>query len=190
MVNFAMAIAPVKLSIYVGIIIFLLPTLASATYLKHYSVEEKVQHSDIIVVATYAGNTSLRDHGRIVTDSQFTGLEIIAHSDSTAAPKASLNIRQLGGVLGNMRSEVHGGAQFVEGERYLLFIHRHSSGLFELVGMSQGAYRLGANNHFTQNLRTPLMSEGGQRIAGHRAELTLSEIYALSFSQDSLVVLP
>ncbi len=59
-------------------------------------------------------------------------------------PPSALVIEQMGGRMGNLRVQAPGGAHFLAGDDYFLFIQAQARrpGRFLVVGMMQGAYRI------------------------------------------------
>lgn len=98
-----------------------------------------VAEADQIAIGTATKSTSRRTGAReIVTDYDFTELEIIKGSVSTG----SLTLSMLGGTVGRESLIVAGAPTFRRGVRYLIFIAGNGSLMFPLVGGHQGIFEI------------------------------------------------
>ena len=116
---------------------------ASATLLRGLSLEQLSKGSDHILVGTALEATSrwevVGGRRRIVTDTRVRVDDVVAR----ATPQdLELEVRTLGGTIGDIASLVYGEAQLSLEEPCLLFLANHDNGLRHVVGMAQGHYPL------------------------------------------------
>ena len=98
-----------------------------------------VAEADQIVIGTATASSARRTGPReIVTDYDFTGLEVIKGSASSGSVKLTM----LGGTVGHESLMVAGAPTFRRGVRYLVFITGNGSLMFPLVGGHQGVFEL------------------------------------------------
>lgn len=114
---------------------------ASATLSLAVSLPELVQEAEHVVVAEAVDSNVHRDHlHRIVTDVTFRVEENLKGSSRAGG---TLEVRRLGGVIGDIGLRVEGEPSFRTGNRYLLFVQRfRSGGPLRPIGMSQGVLRI------------------------------------------------
>ena len=113
---------------------------ASPTALAHMSVAKLTQVSRLIVRARCVENKSAWDAGEIWT---FTALET---TEIWKGPTQSrVNIRLLGGRVGNLTSHVSGVPRFRIGEEVVLFLVPTTHGDFSVVSWVQGTFRIHQN---------------------------------------------
>lgn len=126
---------------WVGVAVFgLLAALASpahATISQALSLSELVRRADHVVLATCVDGRASRDgRRRIVTDYDVR-VEETMKGDTREG--ATLTMRTLGGVLGDLGMRIEGEPHLEVGRRYLLFLRTLSDGrTLRPVGMSQG----------------------------------------------------
>jgi len=110
-----------------------------ATTLEALSLDDLTDRATLIVIVEAQSREShFDDRRRIVTDFRVRVLD----SWSGPAP-ATLTMRSLGGVVGELGMQVPGEPALSTGERYLLFLRPgQSEGTYRPVGMSQGVMRV------------------------------------------------
>jgi hypothetical protein len=116
---------------------------ASATLLRGLSLEQLSKGSDHILVGVALEAVShwetLGGRRRIVTDTRVRVDDVVAR----AAPSdLELQVRTLGGTIGDVAALVYGEAQLSLNESCLLFLSNHDTGIRRVVGMAQGHYPL------------------------------------------------
>jgi hypothetical protein len=104
------------------------------------TVEDLARRADLVVIGevTSVASEFHATRSRIVT-------RVDVRVSETLKGKAGANplqLRQPGGRVGEMTSEVAGAARFVAGERILLFLTRGSDGALGVVGLFQGKFAL------------------------------------------------
>jgi hypothetical protein len=115
----------------------LLCNAASPTTLAHMSVAKLTQSSRVIVRARCVRNKSAWEAGEIWT---FTALE---PTETWKGPAQSrVNVRLLGGRVGNLTSHVSGVPRFRIGEEVVLFLVPTPRGDFSVVSWVQGTFRI------------------------------------------------
>jgi hypothetical protein len=119
------------------------PGVARATVIVPQTVEEMALASSAVVRAKVLQRQSAwdKEHRRIHTHTELQVLETV---HSTAAVPASLVVRTMGGEVGEIGMRVSGVARFEVGEEVLVFLTPDplDAGEFQVVGMSQGKYRI------------------------------------------------
>lgn len=109
------------------------PGLAGATVSVALSLDEMVDHADHVALVTCeSAQASRDDRGRIVTDYTLRVEESMKGDGG-----ATLTMRSLGGVIGDLGMRVEGEPHPELGRRYVVFLERRG-GQLRAVGMSQG----------------------------------------------------
>lgn len=121
-----------------ALVLWLLPSVASATQVLALSLRELVEGADRVVVGTViAQEAHYDDLDRIVTDSTLRVDETLY-----GEPAETLVVRHVGGVVGELGLSVAGEERYEDGARMLLFLRAYGSGdagiVWRPVGMSQG----------------------------------------------------
>jgi hypothetical protein len=116
------------------------PREASAAVVVPLSREALVQGSDLVVRAAVVGRKSAwsADGTRILT---WTTLRVEEYLKGSGATEITL--RQYGGEVGGVTSEVAGDARLTPGDRAVLFLRR-GDGVVFLSALAQAAYRITA----------------------------------------------
>lgn len=114
----------------------LAPAVASATITEALSLEQLVQHADTVALVTCVDHRASYDsRQRIVTDYTLRIEEVMK---GRASVGATVEMRRLGGVIGDLGMRVEGEPYLEEGQRYLVFLRHTDAGPHRPVGMSQG----------------------------------------------------
>lgn len=114
----------------------LAPAVASATIIEAFSLEQLVEHADTVALVTCTDERASYDsRQRIVTDYTLRVEEVMK---GTAAVGSTVQMRRLGGVLGDLGMRVEGEPVLEPGQRYLVFLRHTDSGPNRPIGMSQG----------------------------------------------------
>ena len=111
---------------------------AAATEFRTFDRAVQVRGSEAIVTGKVLSVCSqwTDDRSAIVTDAEIAVDEVWK---GTVGDR--LTVRTFGGKVGNVALEVEGAAQFVAGERVVLYLRR-SGGVYEPFGMRFGKYRI------------------------------------------------
>ncbi len=122
-------------TVLVGVMISISPALA--TTMVSMSMEQLTQASSDIVQARVVNQISAWNatHTQIVT---ITTLEVSQTLKGNAA--STVQIRQLGGTVGNMTVSVPGDVALRPQSEYVLFLEPAGGSNYHVVGMTQGAY--------------------------------------------------
>ncbi|UCH83790.1 MAG: hypothetical protein JSW50_15290 [Candidatus Latescibacterota bacterium] len=72
----------------------------------------------------------------------FTETTIVVDETYKGAPFGTVRIRQLGGVVGNVRVTVHGALHWKQGEEVLVYLEPAKNGAFHIAGFSQGKFNI------------------------------------------------
>lgn len=152
---------------------------AEASVARALTVEELTQQADLVVRGHVVGTESAWTRGgRIVTTVQ---LAVDAGLKGNAPQ--TLLVRHAGGHVGQIGQQVSGEVAFTPGEEVVLFLRAHPAGggSYQVVGMSQGKFRVAR-----QGLEVPgaqqelsglgLLVEGGKVEDRPGEKLTLPQL--------------
>lgn len=135
------------LALFVAPATLAVPHVAEASVVEALTLRQLVRESDHVVVARVESQRAHYDElGRIVTD---VTIRVEEAMHGGAARSATLVVRRLGGVVGDVGLRVEGEASFVDGERLVLFarVLRVPGGtVLRPVGMSQGVLPIDASS--------------------------------------------
>jgi hypothetical protein len=115
----------------------LIAIVANATTLVHLRFEELVRYSTAIARLRCLGADIRLEKGEIWTDTRFRVIE----SEKGYLP-ATIIVRQPGGTFQNLHSRVDGSPQFQPAEEVYLFLLAKPGKPFNVVGWSQGTFRI------------------------------------------------
>ncbi|MEM6961988.1 MAG: hypothetical protein AAF550_09650 [Myxococcota bacterium] len=123
--------------------LLLIPTALSetalATLIQVMDWEDLVERSPMIVVAeVQSRDAHWDDRSRIVTD---VTLQVTQHLRGATAAGGMIQVRCLGGSVGDVAMHVEGEPSF-EASEYLLFAYRDSENHWRTTGMSQGVMEI------------------------------------------------
>jgi len=146
---------------------------AEATLLRGLSLEQLSKGSDHIVLGTALDSSShwevLGGRRRIVTDTRVRVDDVIAQG---VPADLELQVRTLGGTIGDVAALVYGEAQLSLNETCMLFLSNDGGGVRRVLGMAQGHYPLGRDaSHVMRLQASPRMPElvgKGSPFAVHR----------------------
>lgn len=120
------------------------PASANAAVSVAITLEELTTSSTHIVVATAGDKRSVWEDlpggRRIVTYTRFH-----VESSTGTSPGQDIEVRTLGGAVGNIGQLVNGDAKIGKGERALLFLLKTSSGALVVNGLAQGHFPIRAD---------------------------------------------
>jgi hypothetical protein len=118
-----------------------------ATTLEQLTLDEMTQKSTAIVRARITGSHAATRNGNIYTYFQLQVLE-------SWKGQAVKEVAVPGGVADGVRQTVAGAPELKAGQEYVLFLWTGRSGLTQLIGLSQGLFKLSEEG-----------SEGGSGVA-------------------------
>ena len=119
--------------------VVLSPVSGQATVALHLSNAQQAQKSDLVVIVKVVRQRTFALSGSAHTDTTVRVLEVV----KGAAEKGQLiDIRQLGGTLGDTTTVVPGDAHFEVGEQCVLFLadREPDSGVLFLTAMAQSKF--------------------------------------------------
>ncbi len=117
--------------------VLLIAIAANAITLVHLRFQELVSYSSAIARVQCVGFDTRMENGEIRTDTRFKVIE----NEKGYLP-AIIVVRQLGGKLQNVHSHVEGSPEFRPGEEVFLFLFGKPGRQFNVVGWSQGTFRI------------------------------------------------
>jgi hypothetical protein len=110
---------------------------AWATTLEQLSMGSMIQQSTAIVRARVTGSSAVRRGSDVYTYYRLDVLETLKASQT--APQ---EVAVPGGALGGIRQTVAGAPKLVGGQEYVLFLWTSRSGLTQVIGLTQGVFRV------------------------------------------------
>ena len=119
----------------------LIALVASATTLSRLKLDDLAQESTAVARLRCLGTKSLWDHGEIWTEAKF---EVIQREKGNLP--GIVTVRLLGGTVGHLHSHVDEVPVFRAGEDLYLFLWSRSGGPYEVLGWSQGTFRIARNS--------------------------------------------
>jgi hypothetical protein len=118
----------------------LVGAVAGATTVRALSLEAMTREADLIIQGRVVAQRAFTEgpRGWIYTASD---VEVIDALKGAAKPGDRLQVRQLGGALGDREAVVAGNASLSQGEEVILFLDRDEDGVRHyIVGLAQGKY--------------------------------------------------
>jgi hypothetical protein len=130
-------------------------SLASATTVQKFTMQELSKKSDAIVMAKVEDQSSRQDasNKEIYTYITLSVLESV----KGAKGEKTMTIRQLGGSVGNLISVVPGMPNFKNGEEVVLFLSaKDREGYPWVMGLQQGKYSIVTDDNGLKHVRNEL----------------------------------
>jgi hypothetical protein len=116
-------------------------TSSWATTLEQLSLDEMTQKSTAIVRARITGSHTGTRGTNIYTYFQLQVLETWKSSGQTSGTTTT-EVAIPGGVAGGIRQSVSGAPELKPGQEYVLFLWTSRSGLTQVIGLSQGLFKV------------------------------------------------
>jgi hypothetical protein len=124
--------------------------VAGATTIQRLSLEDMVDHSEVIVSGHVARTwASWDDRHRFI----WTHSEVIAENVIKGNRADTVVVSEPGGSVDGMAMRIAGAPTYVAGEQVVLFLERLPNGYLRSIGMGQGKLRVSADGrvHITQS---------------------------------------
>lgn len=118
----------------------LVAVAANATTLMHLRFQDLVSYSSAIARVRCLGSDVRMEAGELWTDTRF----LVLDTQKGVLPSHIL-VRQPGGAMRNIHSRVEGAAEFRPGEEVYVFLWGRPGHIFNLVGWTQGTFRIHRN---------------------------------------------
>jgi hypothetical protein len=156
----------------IALIATLLTAPAFATTVPRLNLDQLVQRADLIVQGHVESVYSQWDEERRLV---FTYISIRVDESFKGERRRSVLIRQVGGTVGTIQMSIAGVPQFKSGEMAIVFLKHLDDSAFQVVGMSQGLYKIVENfavsNMFGVDLFDSRTGEISKPLIGGRAPL-------------------
>lgn len=112
------------------------PRAAELTYM---TPKEMAAHADLVIRGNVARVQSFWNdkHTKIFTKAVIAVAETYKGNNSS-----SVEVLQLGGIVGDVKMTVEGAFQWKEGEEALLFLEPYAQGVHQVIGLSQGKFAI------------------------------------------------
>lgn len=123
--------------LFLGGLVLLAAVAASTTTLSRLKLEDLAQEATAVARMRCLGATSQWDRGEIWTETRFEVVE----REKGALP-AVVTVRLLGGSVGHLHSHVDEVPAFRAGEEVYLFLWAHEGEPYQVLGWSQGTFRI------------------------------------------------
>ena len=123
-----------------------------ATQIQYRSPQQLGAESALVVSGQV---TEVRSYWNDSRTKIITETRIDVFDSYKGAAGGSVNVIQLGGVVGNVRMTVHGALAWKPGEEVLVFLEATGSGIYQVSGFSQGKFRIERDERgepFVQNV--------------------------------------
>ncbi len=127
---------------------------ANATTLLKMSMNDLILQSTAIVRARITGSRTASTGKDIYTYYQ---LQVSETLKKGAAVPAEFAVP--GGVYGNLRQIGIGSPEFTQGQEYVLFLWTSRSGMTQVIGLSQGSFRLSQDPSGVTVLNRPAIAD-------------------------------
>lgn len=151
-----------KMLITAGLILTSFAALQASTLLQ-LTLNDMIQQSTSIVRGK-AQVSYVSQKGSVV----YTHYKIQVSSTFKGAPVADLDLAMMGGVNNGVRQMFAGAPELVNGQEYVLFLWTSKSGLTQIIGLSQGLFKVmpGSSGQLmmTRSAATELMLNGSGQV--------------------------
>jgi hypothetical protein len=149
---------------------------ASATTLEQLTLDEMTQKSTAIVRSRVTGSHAATRSGTIYTYFQ---LQVLENWKGQTITEVALP----GGVADGVRQSVNGAPELKLGQEYVLFLWTSRSGLTQVIGLSQGLFKLSGEGSGGVVAQRPAASElmlspSGIPVDDHAVSMQLSDLRA------------
>ena len=158
----------------VFIILALTAPSAFATLAFSLTTAEMTRNADEIVIGKVANiESNWEDGGKKI----YSYVEVQVSESLKGVESQTVLIRQLGGEVGDIGQRIEGLSTFDSGEEILVFLKENSTGELQVVGMSQGKYRIitdrasGSRTARRDTHGLCILQKDGSILHGHQASL-------------------
>jgi hypothetical protein len=117
----------------------LLAPSVDATQVIYRSPQQLGQDATLVVDGRV---TSVRSYWNETRSKILTEAVVAVEGTYKGARQSTVRIVQLGGIVGNVKMNVHGAVSWHDGEEVLLFLEPSLPGAYQVAGFSQGKYRI------------------------------------------------
>lgn len=148
---------------------------AGATTLEQLSLDDMIRQSTAIVHAKVTGSNSAFRGREIYTSYQ---LQV---EENLAGTLAASEVAVPGGSAKGLRQMAAGAPTLNAGQDYVLFLWTSSSGLTQVIGLSQGLYLATPDSSGNIILTrpaagAPMLDKSGNAVSGQTSSLKLSDL--------------
>ncbi len=148
---------------------------AGATILQQLTLDEMARKSTSIARVRVTGSHAVVRNGDVFT---------VYTLDTFESLKSGRTIREVavpGGVAGGIRQVVAGAPLLREGQEYVLFLWTSGSGLTQVIGMSQGLFRVetttaGDRRVSRRALGEQMLDAAGRPVGDKALSMSLTEL--------------
>jgi hypothetical protein len=121
------------------IVALLLPAIGNATQIEYRSPRQLGEQAEIVVRGRVLSSESFWNESRTKV---FTRTSIAVDETYKGDDRSTVDVIQLGGVVGNIMVNVHGAPHWQAGEEVLLFAEPYAAGDYRVSGFCQGKLRI------------------------------------------------
>lgn len=153
---------------------------ARATILQQLSLDDMIVQSTMIVRAKVTGSNAAFRGQDIYTYYQLQILETVKAAGNQPAT-VQMDVAVPGGSSRGVRQPVAGAPVLTVGAEYVVFLWTSRSGLTQVIGLSQGLYRVLPDNAGNANLVRPattetMLDKNGNLVAGQAITLRWTDV--------------
>ncbi len=120
-------------------VLMLLTTLAQATQIIYRSPQQMGEESALVVSGRVTG---VRSYWNDSNTKIFTETSVAIDQSYKGGAGGTVNVVQLGGIVGHVQMKVEGALAWNTGEEVLLFLEPFNGDRYMVYGLSQGRYEI------------------------------------------------
>jgi hypothetical protein len=156
-----------------------------ATTLEQLTLDDMARKSTAIVRAKVSGSHAEKRGADVYTCYKLQVVE--TWKSSSTASAASAEVAVPGGIADGIRQSVSGAPELKSGQEYVLFLWTSRSGLTQVVGLSQGVFKVSEEGSGGGNAATvvqrpassePMLNRSGFPVDDHPVSMRLDELRA------------
>jgi hypothetical protein len=153
--------------------------LATATTLQLLSTDVMIRQSTAIVRVKVTGSAPVLRGRDIYTQYQFTVLETLKAAGGQSATQTAVSVP--GGAIQGIRQMVAGAPVLPSGQEYVIFLWTSKSGLTQIIGLSQGLFKVMQDSSGNAVLVRPaatatVVNQNGTPVNDSAVTMTLSAL--------------
>jgi hypothetical protein len=159
---------------------------ARATTLQQLSLDDMIRESTGIVRAKVTGSRGALHGQNIYTYYRLEVLETAKRDPALSGNKSGgreIEVAVPGGAVNGIRQVAVGSPELTPGSEYVMFLWTGKSGLTQIIGLSQGLFRVARNASGDIELSRPaanelMIDQSGHRVTDQPAQMHWSQLRA------------
>ena len=154
-----------------------MPHLTPAATLQQLSLSDMIQKSTMIVRGTVQPGSTASLRGSLI----YTHYQLSVTATYKGAPGPTIDIAVPGGALNGFQQPVSGAPTLVSGRDYLIFLWTSKSGLTQVIGLSQGLFKVSTNAQGQISvsraaITDPMLDSSGQPVTDLSIQMPLTQL--------------